>query len=558
LKRRRHSDQARPSEWLRAVGKGPADWIFRHDDGQRLKWVMAADEMAWILTGSRMDLQTVPTEGFPSPFYPEFIASDTELARTLTEFYLSHGSNFGPADHTAAEWAEWIGLILNWAPTRQRTLIRNQLLNMNMTAEGYVWTWGIRSVGWPFPFRDDTGDGLNNIDTRHFTTNSAMVLGTARHYSWTRDEGWLRRQMPRVRRAMAYQLNQLQGRNGVLIGNSKDSTGRPDAVGSNYWDILPFGHKDAFANIYFFASLGQMAALEEEAARLGIGGTDSAPAHDPRELRRISNLTRQRFNETFWDESLGRYIGCVDIDGNRHDYGFTFINLEAMGYGLASPAQVRRIYDWMENGITSSGKADTYSAFVFAPRANTIDNPGREEPQEPKPSWWYLGWGGVGYGLQCQDGGAILYTSAFDLWARSRFLGADNADRRLREILGRYRLPDRLSGGSPVYTGETTQGGPGGGPGAVGIEGEFPESGMVPTAFLYTVIGVSAEPGGLRIRPNLPSSLEWAGVRRMRYGDRNYEIRVTRTEAAITPEGGRTTTHPLRNGEVFFPLGSGL
>ena len=219
----------------------------------------------------------------------------------------------------------------------------------------------------------------------------------------------------------------------------------------------------------------------------------------------------------------------------------------------------------METGLTSSGKADTYSRWVFAPRACTIHNPKRDEPQKPVlsgvegplPSWWCLVWNGTGYDEQCQDGGAILYTSFYDIIARARFLGADNAWKRLGEILDRYSKPDHLSGGSPLYSGEATQGGPGGTAGSVGVEGEFPESGLVPASFLYAFLGIDADIGGLAICPNLPSALEFAGVRHLRYAGKMYDIRVTSStvELKCTAKGcERAIRKNVARGEVFrFP-----
>jgi len=220
----------------------------------------------------------------------------------------------------------------------------------------------------------------------------------------------------------------------------------------------------------------------------------------------------------------------VDVDGKRHDYGFTFVNLEAMAYGLASEQQARRVYDWMENGITSSGKADTYSRWVFAPRANTIHNPIWNEDGTNDPNaagvepWWHSGWRGTPFDEQCQDGGAILYTSYFDLMARTELLSPDNAWQRWSEILARYREPDRLCGGPPLYRGETPQQA---NPGSVGLDIPFPESGLVPTWFLYGLAGVRATPEGLVIAPRLPHTLPWLTIRNLDYRDLPLTLRVT-------------------------------
>ncbi|MCX6376666.1 MAG: hypothetical protein NTU88_11645 [Armatimonadetes bacterium] len=225
----------------------------------------------------------------------------------------------------------------------------------------------------------------------------------------------------------------------------------------------------------------------------------------------------------------------MDIDGVKHDYGFTFVNLEALYYGLGEAEKAQRIYEWMETEPTSSGKADTYSKWIFAPRASTIHNPPRpsstiNHQPSPVPPWWTYWWPGTPYGDQCQDGGAILYVSFFDLMDRVRYRGAENAWGRFMEIMGRYRMPDRLCGGSPLYRGEVSQQE---NAGAVGVDYPFPESGLVPLYFLYGVIGVEAAPDGLRISPHLPKALAYAEVKGLRWRGMNLSIRITGSSVQI-------------------------
>src|SRR5271157_3254010 len=113
--------------------------------------------------------------------------------------------------------------------------------------------------------------------------------------------------------------------------------------------------------------------------------------------------------------------------------------MEAAYYGLANQSQVMGIYDWMQNEPSPvTGLKDTYSAFQFAPRATTEEN----------INWWYAKVDTT-FGTQVQDGGAILYTTGFDIRARAMYLGADDAFQRLEGLLDRYAEPDHLTGGSP-------------------------------------------------------------------------------------------------------------
>jgi len=134
-----------------------------------------------------------------------------------------------------------------------------------------------------------------------------------------------------------------------------------------------------------------------------------------------------------------------------------------------------------------------------------------------------------------QDGGAILYTSGFDVMARARYRSADDAWARMTAILDRWSEPDHICGGAPLFRGESTVGSPGGS--SVGTDIPFPESGLAPASFLYAFIGVEAEPDALVITPNLPSALADAGVRHLHWRGRQIDVQVTRNKVTLTSKG---------------------
>jgi hypothetical protein len=117
---------------------------------------------------------------------------------------------------------------------------------------------------------------------------------------------------------------------------------------------------------------------------------------------------------------------------------------------------------------------------------------------------------------------------------RLRYFGIENAWKRFGEILSRYRMPDRLCGGPPLFRGEIPQQE---NPGQVGVDLPFPESGLVPCFLLYGVLGVEATVDGLRIQPKLPAALPAFGVDGLHY--RGNRLRVTATPREVVIEGNR-------------------
>ncbi len=526
-------------------GNRDADLALEGDD-LHLHWEMAAKSLSLRFdttlkpSGGALTttwrLRVLPREDSVPAAFPRFNLPGRALTEDVNRFWWDRAFTY-PAPAGAAAWFEWMATMRAWYDGPPRDGEMAQLKTYPITPEGYVHTWGA-TIGWPFP------EGA--YDTRHFDTNARYLLACRRFYRWTGDRAFLKSQSERLRRAMRYQLDTLGGRSGLIHTVSKDVNGRHKGVGDNYWDILPFGGLDAYANAVFYGSLEAMADLDR--------ATGAPPLADYAGLRK---KVRARYDATFWDDRAGRYIGAVDVDGKRHDYGFTFVNMEALYYGLGDNTKAARIYRWMEQGKTSTGKADTYTRWVFAPRATTFQNPSWG-PNAPKPKpgtrppWWHFGWTGTTFEEQCQDGGAILYTSYFDLMDRARRFGPDNAWKRFGEILARYRLPDRLCGGSPLYRGETPQQE---NPGSVGLDLPFPESGLVPCYLLYGVMGVEATAEGLRIAPRLPKPLPFAEARGLQWRGHTLDLRVTRKDVTVSwmksPGRPARRTYPLNKNGVF-------
>lgn len=522
--------------WIEADGTGAYDLRFSSDK----LW------LSWWMKGKETELRfssppKVSDDGSDTSFvvelrprddglpadWPRFSMPDKQAEAEANTFLyergFSWGSLWGPAP-----WADWTMVAQVWQRGRQTKDLRKYLQDLRMSDDGYVYTWG-DSPGWPFPDN-------SKFDTRHFDTNARFITACQRYAAWTGDVDLLKDQAERIRKAMNYQLAVLRGQDGLIIAASKDVNGKHMGCGDNYWDILPFGHLDAYANVQWYASVLAMAQIEEMLSNSG-GAETRAPAHPSTFYRDLAAKARGEYNRTFWDDSKGRYIGCVDVDGNRRDYGFTFVNLEAMAAGLADEVQSKRIYHWMETEPTSTGKPDVYTAYVFAPRATTIHNP-RWDPKKgklddvPQDPWWQEGWRGTVYGAeQCQDGGAILYTSYFDLMARASHVGIDNAWTRWQEIIGRWRLPDHICGGSPLYRGERPQQIDAG---AVGTDIPFPESALVPCWLLYGVMGIQATPDGLEIAPKLPKGMPWFEIRNVAYHGLALSIRTDGKTVTVT------------------------
>jgi len=366
---------------------------------------------------------------------------------------------------------------------------------------GYMWSWpGNRE--WPM------GDLYLTYDFRFLNTNSLFIQSVWNYYSWTGDSTFLSGQLQRLRDAMQYQLDWLGGSSEHLING--DNAYDPDHgginnedVGTNYWDIMPFGGKDAYCSIDFYKSLEAMAQIE-----YALGNTVENDGYTT-----MAEQAKTAYNNTFWSTTTNRYIGAIDRLDNVHDYGFSFVNIEALAAGLGDSTKAGQIYGWLDSG-------DIYSEWEFAPRTNTTTT---------QNLWRIPNNNGYVWEQQLQDGGANLYVSGYDVIARAKYVDADDAYARLKAILERYSEPDKLTGGSPTIFNETIQGGSDGA-GSLGVMShEFPESGVAGAAFLYAFIGLEPKADGLHINPKLPISQDYIGAKNINYRGMNLNFHITDT-----------------------------
>jgi hypothetical protein len=381
------------------------------------------------------------------------------------------------------------------------------------------------------------------IDSRHPVNNAQWLEGCADYFDWTTDTDFLRANLARMRQATDFAVQEFglvesgvavvpwvghDGRPGFTIGvhgEKKIFPGR--GVGNNYWDLLPFGGQDALLTIALHHALRRVADLEEQITHHPEWNLSARPKRAA-VLRGYVARLQSEGTKQFWDERKGRFIGWIDRDGVAHDYGFTFLNLEAVRYGFASDTQARSIVDWVSGrrevaGDTSQG-ADIYH-WRFAPRATTRRN-------LECYAWVWNSPETIPWGYQVQDGGAVLGFSFFDIMARLRVNGPDDAWQRLEQITDWFAEVQAAGGYRKYYAADskrgTLQGG--GPPGGLGMDEEFQESVLLPQVIIYGFMGFTPQPEGFRIEPRLPASWPALTITRIAVQDQVLDI-TARPEA---------------------------
>lgn len=374
------------------------------------------------------------------------------------------------------------------------------------------------------------------VDTRHNVNNANFVLAAATYFNWTGDVDFLRDSIGTLRRIFRYAVTEFgvrthgvvstpwagkDGRSGLTIGAGGQKTiNYGHGVGNNYWDLLPFGGMDAYATIYHFAATQAMEQLEAAVASHPEWNIPApAAGYGAASLAADLEQMRSAYAQTFWKADKGRFGAAVDSSGKLWDYGFTFLNNEAMYYGLTAPTQERQIVDWLSGARTIPGETATGSDLYrwrFGPRATTVRN----------IDYYNYAWTGpetLPFGGQVQDGGAVFGFSFHDLMGRLRVNGPDDAWARLKEILAWYGEVQTEGGYRNYYRPETAatrgnlQGG--GTAGGLGIDAEFHETLLVPLIMTEGFLGLSVTPERIRFAPQLPQEWPSLEIGRIQYRD---------------------------------------
>lgn len=430
-------------------------------------------------------------------------------------------------------------------------------------------------------------DGMINyvrpgFDTRQSNATYQFILAVGNYVAYTNDTAFLKKIMPKARRATAFLTHALQGENGLLdisyfyghdgvgakIVDGKMVKTIGSGLGNGYWDVLTAPEINLEANTYFYQALKTMANLEQRLVDAGESVDEKASvknrepygerveyAYTAETLSRLADKVKTNMEKDvrvelqddgtyknvggLWNPKTGRFISGIRKDnGALLDYGFVYWNEEAVSAGIGTDAQVKSVLDWVSGkrtveGDTSVGE-DIYF-YEFAPRSTTLKN-------VADYGFYYTS---PGYSTQVQDGGAVMCWSYYDLMARKTAYGADDTFARLKNIQTWYEKVLEAGGegvnfyndyymylddGTGVWILQQSTGSNG----AIGLDTEFLESIMLINVIPNAFFGMSAtEYNVLSLTNELPSALNWLKIDNLLYGGVRYSARLDRNTITI-------------------------
>ncbi|MBR2021669.1 MAG: hypothetical protein IJ939_04455, partial [Clostridia bacterium] len=155
----------------------------------------------------------------------------------------------------------------------------------------------------------------------------------------------------------------------LTLDNNGTSSGKPSNLFYNY----RFGYIDTYNNIAFNAAMKDLSLLY----------TLTGDAEKAEKYASVAEVNKNAVNEKLYDSNLGRYIGCIDKEGESHDGGFTVINLMAVSQGIADKEKTESILEWIEgerNIDSDSHKNANAFSSLATPAFSTV---------EADKEWWF-------------------------------------------------------------------------------------------------------------------------------------------------------------------------
>ncbi len=398
-----------------------------------------------------------------------------------------------------------------------------------------------------------------NLDTRQID-NAYNLLETAKLYQeYTGDLKTLKGNLNRYRSAVMFMAYNLADNDGLInLSNFVGHDGgirtdsRNHTIASSYWDLISLSPKSVYAQALYYKCLEDLAYLEDVAEKNGItvaapsirsfDGNNKTYSFTSTTLENMANTVKTAVEQPvntssktgYFDESKGRFIEGFNRNGDVVDYGSVIFNNMVVSFGMATDSQAQAVLSWINgdrivSGDNSTG-ADIY-AYDFAPRTTTVKN------STQYVSDYSSAEANSAFGTYCQDGGAILFTSYYDIMSRLAYSGTEDAYDRLSDIKDWYlKILEAYNNNGGSYDmrnffrgyyankGVTLQGD--GTSGALGLDKEFIENTILCSVVSDGFFGIKGEGNTLSVSPALPDELSYWRMENLMFHKVKYDLEI--------------------------------
>jgi hypothetical protein len=194
------------------------------------------------------------------------------------------------------------------------------------------------------------GSGYGFWRNLYLDSDPVLVSAAGRIHQVDPRPAWLRSVAPGIRAAVARMLATKDPATGLAICRDLSGDSGSFRWSCNAWDVVGFGHLDAYVNAWTYRAMRNAAALL----------ADLGDAEQARRCREFAACIRAGYGPTLLNPATG-WVSCwKSRDGALHDYASPFINGPACAFGLLEPEAARRALSGLERlrderGLSSAG-----------------------------------------------------------------------------------------------------------------------------------------------------------------------------------------------------------
>lgn len=182
------------------------------------------------------------------------------------------------------------------------------------------------------------GSGYGYWRNLYRDSDPVLLAAAGRLHQARPDLAWLQSVLPGLTQAVKRILDTMDPETGLSLCLDLSGNSGSFRWSCNAWDVVGFGHLDAYVNAWTYRALRNAAALLDELGVAELSGRCREAAALIRE-----NYARQLLNpETGW-------VACWrSRDGKLHDYASPFINGPACAFGALGSDDARRALEGLE------------------------------------------------------------------------------------------------------------------------------------------------------------------------------------------------------------------